>query len=94
VASDSFIYTGNLKPTFQAIAKNASPNAYILFSVEKTDIDSYKLKSTGRFAHSVKYITELADSNSMSVVSHQEKTLRKDKDEWIEGDLFLLRMNS
>lgn len=93
VASDTFVYIGNLEPVFQAIANCASPNAIILFSIERTDDVDYKLMDTGRFAHSVNYIKDIASSNSMTVISHQTGPLRRDSGKWISGEFLLLKMN-
>ncbi len=90
LATDVFVYLGDLSPVFQAVKKAARPSAFFLFSTEKTEKD-YKLQPTGRYAHSIAYIESLSRQYGFMIIKWQETKIRKEKGEWIRGNLFLLR---
>jgi predicted TPR repeat methyltransferase len=89
LATDVFVYLGDLAPVFQAVKKNALPSAMFLFSTEKTD-NGYTLQPSGRYAHSINYIKTLCHDYGFGINRHQETNIRKEKGEWIQGYLFLL----
>ncbi len=89
IAADVFVYLGNLEPLFRQIKKHATPGACFLFSTEKTDKD-FILQGTGRYAHAESYIQKLAKKTGFTVRSNVSANIRKEKGEWIEGNLYLL----
>jgi predicted TPR repeat methyltransferase len=89
IAADVFVYLGNLKPLFRQTKKHAAIDAVFLFSTETTEKD-FTLQATGRYAHSERYIRELAEETGFSVQSCISANIRKEKGEWIRGNLFLL----
>ena len=89
VAADVFVYLGNLEPLFVQIKKHAAPGAHFLFSTEKTDKD-FILQGTGRYAHAESYIQKLAEKTGFTVRSNVSANIRKEKGEWIRGNLYLL----
>lgn len=89
VAADVFVYIGDLLPLFRLIKEHAAPQASFLFSTEKTE-KTYTLQSSGRYAHSEKYIRNLAQDTGFTVVEVKAADIRKEKGEWIRGNLFLL----
>jgi predicted TPR repeat methyltransferase len=91
-AADTFVYIGNLEPLFRAVSARAKPGAIFLFSTEKLNVGDYILRPTGRYAHCESYIKEVAQNCGMSVVNTRDSFLRKEFDEWISGELFVLRV--
>ncbi len=92
LATDVFVYLGDLAPVFQAVKKNALPPAMFLFSTENTD-SGYIIQPSGRYAHSTSYIKTLSREYDFEIIKQQESGIRKEKGEWIKGNLFLLRNN-
>jgi predicted TPR repeat methyltransferase len=62
------------------------------FTIEKTDIYPYELQKTARFAHSVKYIEELAARNNFNLLTKQNVILRRHQNRFIEGYLFIFQI--
>ena len=113
LATDVFVYMGNLRPIFQAAGKCAAPGAHFVFSVEIPDEENpdkrkrargwlgkkklspesagYVLRPTGRYAHSQAYVQALAAELGFSVESHRSANIRKDRGQWVVGNLFVLR---
>lgn len=57
-SSDVFVYFGNLDPIIRSAASYLTENGKLAFSVEELEDDtrSYRLDSSGRYAHSTPYI--------------------------------------
>jgi predicted TPR repeat methyltransferase len=53
----------------------------------------YQLQKTGRFAYSRDYIHNIAADGGWSLVTEKKTRLRKERERWIDGDLWILRMN-
>ena len=92
ICTDVFIYVGALRDIFNACVKALRPGGWFGFSVESCDdTESYVLRNTGRYAHSVKYIRNLALETGFSEVDCRSVIVRKDKGGVdIHGYLFLL----
>ncbi len=56
IASDVFIYTGNIDETFRLVKRKSKLEAFFIFSIELCEGKKYKFLETGRFAHSDYYI--------------------------------------
>jgi predicted TPR repeat methyltransferase len=91
IAIDVFVYLGDLLGIFHAVRKRALPGAIFLFSTESWKGDSYTLRETGRYAHSRHYIAVLARENNFELVRYDKTGIRKEKRQWIKGNLFILR---
>jgi predicted TPR repeat methyltransferase len=91
IAIDVFVYLGDLRDIFQAVRKRALPGAIFLFSTESCKEGSYTLRDTGRYAHNSQYIAALVRENDFDLVKCEETGIRKEKREWIMGDMFILR---
>jgi predicted TPR repeat methyltransferase len=89
LAADVFIYLADLRPIFGMIRKKARNNAYFLFSTEIC-AENYCLQTTGRYAQAESYINALADNCGFKVYCRHRVNLRKEKGEWVKGNLFLL----
>ncbi|MFQ5672417.1 MAG: tetratricopeptide repeat protein [Nitrospinales bacterium] len=90
LATDVFVYMGNLQPVFASMAHCAADGAYFLFSNESIEEGDYILRPTGRYAHSRAYIRSLAERYGFSIEYCRSVDVRKEKDRGIPGDLFIL----
>ncbi len=91
LAADVFTYIGDLHPIFKALYHTSEEASYFCFSTEKTGSGNYQLKKTGRFAHSLHYIKEIAEHTGWKVLEYFPEKLRKEKNKWIEGNLYFLQ---
>jgi len=91
LATDVMVYFGNLAAFFATVKSRSMQGAYFLFSTEGWEGENYTLRQTGRFAHSKKYIQNLAEKFQFSVESCQPTTVRMENDQPIAGFNFILR---
>jgi len=92
LATDVFIYVGDLQEMFTAVQAIARPAALFCFSTENLSSGSYQLRKTGRFAYSRAYVHKIAASTAWAVLALEETRLRKERNAWITGDLWILRL--
>ena len=92
LATDVFAYVGDLGETFSLLKDRACPDVLFCFSTETDGGNGYRLRQTGRFAHSPTYINELALATGWKVMASHETSLRKEKGSWVQGDLWFLRL--
>ena len=90
IALDVFIYIGELTKIFKTIRNCCNKNAFFIFSIESQMEDGYSLLKTVRYSHSEKYILKTA-SNGFKLIESQEVKLRKEKEGWIDGKIFILQ---
>ena len=50
-----------------------------------------RLQSSGRFAYSSQYIHHLADSTGWKILAEQPTQLRRERDGWIKGELWVVQ---
>jgi predicted TPR repeat methyltransferase len=91
VAADVFVYIGDLAPVYETLYKRLAPGAYFVFSTESSHTESWELLTTGRYAHSPSYIRSLANIVGFSVLLEKAARIRKEKEQWIMGDLYIMR---
>jgi len=92
IATDVFIYIGALEELFRATFKTAEPSAYFCFSTEKLPgEDGFSLMTSGRFAYSNSYIYRTARKTGWTVLGSRNCKLRRERNEWIAGELWLLQ---
>ncbi|WP_163336632.1 tetratricopeptide repeat protein [Desulfopila sp. IMCC35008] len=90
LAADVFIYLGELNEFFETIRNCSSAHALFCFSTEKTASGRrYQLRPSGRYAHSRDYIHETLALNGWEVLVCKDADLRKEKGDWIQGDLWI-----
>jgi len=86
VACDVFIYLGNLEPVFAAIARVLASGGVFAFSVEEGQAEAgYDLLPTLRYAHSERYLRELARAHALRVARFERAPLREGHGEAITG---------
>ena len=59
-AADALIYIGDLSTVFACAARVTSPGALFAFNIETTEAGPFELKPSGRFAHELARLSELA----------------------------------
>lgn len=89
IAADVFVYIGDLSPLFKAIAESTT-TATFTFSTEQSN-DDYSLKPTGRYGHSVAYVNSLAKKYGFAILAHKSAPIRKEGEEWLAGELYILK---
>ena len=95
VSSDVFIYIGELNNIFNLVSKKLKKDSLFAFSIELLEDDSleYRLNTTGRFSQSTKYIQNLSEKYNFSILEQLETIIRKNKNEDIDGIIYLLKRN-
>ncbi len=92
IICDVLAYLGDLLPFFTLLPQHISPNGKILLSTEYYPSEGYKLLPTGRYAHSPDYIRPLLEKNGLHIMATNRTNIRKEKEKWIIGDLYLLSL--
>jgi predicted TPR repeat methyltransferase len=91
VAADVLIYVGELDRIFATLATGLAENGRFLFSTELMEEgEGYRLRPSGRYAHSFSYIEAMAARHGLRILGSQSANIRKEKGNWILGELFLL----
>ena len=93
-AADVLIYVGALEELCAAVRRRALDGAYFVFSTEETNGNDYELRPSGRYAHAERYVRELAMKNRFILETCTREELRKDKEGWIAGQIFVLNCTS
>ncbi|NOU01580.1 MAG: tetratricopeptide repeat protein [Gallionella sp.] len=91
LATDVFVYIGDLTKVFNAISAHSTPGAYFLFTTELSTENEYTLRPTGRYAHSHNHIAALAKEHGFSIAASQLENLRTEGLSQIQGELFVLQ---
>lgn len=91
VCADVFPYIGDIQPLFSALRSCAQSGALFAFSTEVHSGTGYALRPTGRYAHSQDYLQSVAADHRFSVRTMRTENLRKQKEQWIRGDLVVLQ---
>jgi predicted TPR repeat methyltransferase len=99
-ACDVFVYLGDLSPVFAMVSKHLGEDEGVFafstelmhndFEDEATEGPPYKLQSTGRFAHSVSYLNELAGTHHLCVRATTIRPIRKNAGNDVLGCLVVL----
>jgi len=90
IALDLFIYVGELTKLFKTIRNCCNKNTLFIFSIEGQMDNGYSLLKTGRYSHSDNYILKTA-SDGFKLIESQEVNLRKEKEGWIDGKIFIFQ---
>jgi len=92
IAADSLVYFGDLADLFAKCYAALKEGGIFAFTVELSDnIYPYLLQRSVRFAHSERYIKELALQNYFAVLHANKVVLRKQDQGSIVGVVFLLK---
>ena len=94
IATDVFVYIGDLSAVFTASANTLRPGGLFAFSIEAAGEDaSFQLCATGRYAHAIDYIKELAHAAGLSPLDIKPCMLRKEVDKPVDGVIVVLQKN-
>ena len=92
VMVDLMIYFGPLDNLFKAVKKSLGDKGYLAFTLESEKMaDPFKLRFSGRFAHSLSYIESLCALFQFKPISINEIVIRTELVEPITGHLVLLQ---
>jgi predicted TPR repeat methyltransferase len=85
-AADVFMYVGALGGIVAAISGLLADDGLFAFSVERLDgAGDFALQASRRFAHSERYARAVLAANGLSVLSLEEKIIRRDRHEPVAG---------
>lgn len=90
VAADVLAYLGDLEPFFKAAAGCLVRGGIFCFSTEFSEKPGYQLHNTGRYGHHRDYIDTLARRLGFEMLKRKTKQIRRERDQWILGDIYLL----
>ena len=90
ISVDVFIYIGDLSNVFRLIKSRNKKGGKLAFSTEIYDGDDFFLEQSGRYSHSKNYIEDLCKKFGYKLRHYETQALRKDKNEYIIGGLYLL----
>lgn len=90
IASDVFIYVGELKDIFRLIKSRNKGSGKIAFTTEHTEKDGYFLEKSARFSHSKQYIERLCTQFDYDIIESSLFKIRKDGHNILTGGLYLL----
>jgi predicted TPR repeat methyltransferase len=97
VASDVFVYVGDLSSVFAVAKRWIHPKGLFGFSVEDALDDKqpsetlgYRLTDTGRYVHTAKYVRKLALEHRFDISSQKAMILRYNGGKPVHGRLFVL----
>jgi len=85
LATDVFIYLGDLQPVFAAAARVLVAGGLFAFSLESLDEGDFALRPSGRYAHSPAYVRRLAAQFHFAERRMQRIPLRRELENYIEG---------
>ena len=91
VAGDVFSYIGKLDTIYQKAYDALNSGGLFAYTVEKTYTEPYELQKTIRYAHSKKYLDQLAENSDFEPVRIMNIVLRKQRNVPVEGYLVVLR---
>lgn len=92
LATDVFVYVGELEIIFNAVKHRSLPGAYFAFSTEWIDGAGFVLQKSARYAHSRDYIEYLCERFGFRIALCEAVNLRKDQNVWIPGDIFICQL--
>ena len=90
IATDVFIYVGDLSEVFRLIKVRNKKPGKLIFSTEHTNEKGFHLEKSGRYSHSKSYIEELCKEFKFSISHFSETNLRKEKGSFLIGGLYIL----
>jgi predicted TPR repeat methyltransferase len=95
LAADVLVYIGQLTALFAGVARVLEPGGVFIFSVEESSAASgaalgYELRASSRYAHSERYLRELASGHGFEMADLRRGTLRHEQQVPIAGLLVSL----
>ena len=90
VSTDVFVYIGDLSNLFRLIKSRNKKSGKLVFSTENHNGDGFFLEKSGRYSHSKGYIEGLCGEFGYGVRHFETHRIRKDKQRYIMGGLYVL----
>ncbi|HZP87184.1 MAG TPA: tetratricopeptide repeat protein [Burkholderiales bacterium] len=91
LSADVFAYVGDLEPVFAGVSRVMNRSALFCFSVEQAgDEQMFQLTMQQRYAHSERYVRQLAARHGFETVKMLRHAIREDQREPIAGLYFYL----
>ena len=90
IATDVFVYIGDLSDVFYLIKSRNKTSGKLVFSTENCDGDSFFLEQSGRYSHSKIYIEGLCEKFGYKLRHFETQPLRKEENRYISGGLYML----
>lgn len=96
VSGDVLPYIGDLEELFIGVSRVLTALGHFMFSVEhhSDEVLVPVLQQSGRFAHSQAYVTSVADKTGWQIIGQTLLDLRRERDEWIQGSIYLMSLSS
>ena len=91
VATDLFIYIGDLREIFAGTSRALKPRGLFAFSVEQCTDRDFFLQPSKRYAHSESYLRRLAADHDFTVQYIEPSFIRKDQNTDIHGLVAVLQ---
>lgn len=91
VATDVFVYVGDLAPVFPAVRGALRMRGLFCFSVEASDEPGFVLRDTLRYAHSIDYLQGLAERHRFVVETIEPQVIRRGTKGDIDGYHVIMR---
>jgi predicted TPR repeat methyltransferase len=86
---DTFIYVGDLSSVFAGVREVLAPGGSFGFTVEACEAEQgFELLPSLRYAHTERYIRQLADRHAFRFVGHREGPLRTEANVPVRGLAF------
>ncbi len=90
VASDVFIYVGDIEPSVALLGRRMAPGGLFAFSVELSDDpQGWLLRPSGRYAHGDAYVVDTLARHGFRLLARRDIVLRYEGGEPLEGAVFL-----
>ena len=93
LASDVFIYVGDISALLHESFKCLASNGLVGFSIESYDDDEgeFRLLKSGRFGHSKQYIEKVAELNGFEILTWEDCILRQQGGQDVKGATVVLK---
>jgi predicted TPR repeat methyltransferase/lipoprotein NlpI len=91
VATDVFIYIGDLSSAFHAARGALREGGFFCFSVEASEKQDFVLRATCRYAHSTAYLQKLAEDHGFVLETIESRVIRQQDGSDVIGYLVMLR---
>ncbi|MCG8648521.1 MAG: methyltransferase domain-containing protein, partial [Pirellulales bacterium] len=91
VAADVLVYFGDLDEPLAAVWRGLRDGGFFAFTLETADVEEWKLRKTGRYAHSARYVERRAQAGGFEIIEMKPATLRTEADTPVTGIVCLLR---
>jgi predicted TPR repeat methyltransferase len=93
-AIDLLAYLGDVSRALPLIASRLAPDGIFIYTHEQAPEGTFKVGSSGRFAHNADHLEKLAIGAGLEVATINSTTLQYDKGEEVQGFIVALSLSS